>query len=43
MNAKIEDGLLVRFRSLEKQPNLEKYGAKQDNLMGFNYTWFHLN
>lgn len=43
INVKIENGLVIRIRSLEEQPNLEKYGATQDNLMGMHYTWLHFS
>ena len=39
INIKADEMLAVRLRSLEKQPDIEKYGAKQDNLMGMYYTW----
>lgn len=42
INIKADNELVVRLRSLEKQPNIEKYDAKQDNLMGMHYTWLNL-
>lgn len=38
INIKADEKLAVRLRSLEKQPDIEKYDAKQDNLMGMYYT-----
>ncbi len=39
INIKADEMLAVRLRSLEKQPDIEKFDAKQDNLMGMYYTW----
>lgn len=39
INIKADEVLAVRLRSLEKQPDIEKYDVKQDNMMGMYYTW----
>lgn len=39
MNFRLEDKPVVRFRSLEKQPDIKNDNATQDTLMGMHYTW----